>query len=215
MRKVMISVGCGLLAVAAPISVAVADGGAPGTNAGAYVGARIGHGWSDLTARSGVDAQDYDAEGVFGGILAGYDYPLQGPWTVGAIIDFSTGNERGTAIQPSGPVIFKLEQQWEASLRGRLAYAMPDFTPYATAGLSYGSFRSQYSQVSLPFIAGDDQDLGWTIGAGIDVPVEDRLSMVFEYRYTDYGDDVEPLGIIDGPYDVSSSKIYLGLNFRL
>lgn len=224
MDRIVLAAGIGVLSMVLPATVALADG--PATEAavvapsalssgGAYVGARVGHGWLDATARSGGAEQPYDPKGGFAGILAGYDEVLQGPWSVGGVIDFMAGNERGTAIQPSGPVIFKLEQQWEASLRGRVAYAMPNFTPYATAGLSYGSFRSQNRQVALPFIAGEDQDLGWTIGAGIDVPVEDRLSMVFEYRYTDYGNDLEPLGTIDGPYEVTSSKIYLGVNFKL
>ena len=38
--------------------------------------------------------------------------------------------------------------------------------------------------------------------------------MVAEYRYTDYGDDVDAMGTIDGPYDISSSQLYFGANYR-
>jgi opacity protein-like surface antigen len=61
----------------------------------------------------------------------------------------------------------------------------------------------------------ESQDLGRTIGAGVDVPLDQRLSLVVEYRYTDYGSDVDAPVAGDDPYDISASKLYLGLNFRL
>ncbi|MFN9162553.1 MAG: outer membrane protein [Alphaproteobacteria bacterium] len=223
MNKIMLAAGFGAFSMVSPFAVALADGPAPepvvvapsaSSAGGFYVGARLGHGWLDATARSGVEDQSYDPKGGFAGILAGYDQVLQGPWSVGGVIDFMAGNERGT-LTLSGPVVFKLDQQWEASLRGRVAYALEGFSPYATAGLSYGSFKTQYRQVILPFVSEESQEFGWTIGAGVDVPVDERLGLVFEYRYTDYGNDVDALGGIDGPYEVNSSKVYLGVNYKL
>jgi opacity protein-like surface antigen len=52
------------------------------------------------------------------------------------------------------------------------------------------------------------------IGAGVDVPVDDRWTLVAEYRYTDYGADIDASGTIDGPYDISSSQLSLGVNYR-
>lgn len=195
------------------VGLASADGGSAGQG-GAYAGIRLGHGWHDATARVGAVEEDYDAKGGFLGVLVGYDQALQGPWSVGATLDFSAGNERGS-LELAGPVIFKIKQEWEATLRGRVAYALQGFTPYATAGLTYGSFETQYSQVGLPFAVRDTGELGWTIGAGVEVPLQDRLSLVAEYRYTDYGDDVDAFGVIDGPYAVNSQKIHLGLNWKL
>ena len=223
MNKIMLAAGFGAFSMVSPFAVALADGPAPepvvvappaSSSGGFYVGARLGHGWLDATARSGVEDQSYDPKGGFAGILAGYDQVLQGPWSVGGVIDFMAGNERGT-LTLSGPVVFKLDQQWEASLRGRVAYALEGLSPYATAGLSYGSFKTQYRQVILPFVSEESQEFGWTIGAGVDVPVDERLGLVFEYRYTDYGNDVDALGGIDGPYEVNSSKVYLGVNYKL
>jgi outer membrane immunogenic protein len=211
----VLAINSGALAAALlliSLPVAAAGAGSASSSSGAYVGARLGHGWLDTTARSGADEQAYDAEGIFAGIVAGYDQTMHGPWVIGAVIDFSTGNERGTLTQ-SGPVIFKIEQQWEATLRGRVGYALEGFTPYATGGLTYGAFQTQYSQVGLPFAVRDTAELGWTIGAGIEVPVDQRLSLVAEYRYSDYGDDVNAFGTVDGPYEVSSNKVHLGLNF--
>lgn len=218
MNRIVLVAGLSAITMFAPVAAALADGPAPGATmasprTGAYVGARIGHGWLDATARSGSEEQDYEPAGGFAGILAGYDQPLQGPWVIGGSLDFMTGNERGSVSQ-SGPVIFKIDQQWEASLRGRVGYAVGGVLPYATAGLSYGSFKTQYSQVSLPFLTRESQDFGWTLGAGIDVPLDDRLALVVEYRYTDYGNDIDA-SVADGPYEVRASKVYLGLNYSL
>jgi outer membrane immunogenic protein len=198
----------------AVLSPAFADGGMSSSQSGTYVGARLGYGWLDPEARAGTVAeQGFDAEGALVGLVIGHDYASSGPWVLGAVLDVSAANERGT-IEFGGPVIFKVKQEWEASLRGRAGYKMEGFMPYATAGITYASFETQYSQVALPFLVADSQAVGWTIGAGVDVPVDDRWTLVAEYRYTDYGADIDASGTIDGPYDISSSQLSLGVNYR-
>jgi outer membrane immunogenic protein len=193
---------------------ALADGGATGTESTTYAGVRLGYGWLDTAARAGTPAEHgYDADGAIGSLVLGHDYASNGPWVIGAVLDLSIGNERGTAAEP-GPVVFKVKQDWEASLRGRVGYRMEGVMPYATAGITYASFETQYRQLALPFISGDSQAVGWTIGAGVDVPVNDRWTAVAEYRYTDYGDNIDAMGTIDGPYDISSNQLYLGVNYR-
>jgi outer membrane immunogenic protein len=209
------SVACLIVAASlAGLSPALADGGVSSSPSGTYAGARLGFGWLDPAARAGTAGeQGYDADGAFMSLVLGHDYASSGPWVLGAVLDVSAGNERGT-IELGGPVIFKVKQDWEATLRGRAGYQMKGFMPYATAGIAYGSFETQYSQVGLPFLVTDSQAFGWTIGAGVDVPVNERWTLVAEYRYTDYGDEIDAAGTIDGPYDISSSQIYLGVNYR-
>jgi outer membrane immunogenic protein len=198
----------------AGLSPALADGGMSEAPSGTYAGARLGFSWLDTTARAGTGADNaYEADGVLGSLVVGHDYPSSGPWVLGAVLDFSLGNAKGGAEEP-GPVVFKVKQEWEASLRGRAGYRMEGFMPYATAGITYASFETQYRQLALPFISDDTQSVGWTIGAGVDVPVNERWTLVAEYRYTDYGDDVDAMGTIDGPYDISSSQLYFGANYR-
>ena len=191
-----------------------ADGTEGGTSSSTYVGARVGYSWLDTTARAGTGSDNsYEADGAFGTLVVGHDYASNGPWVLGAVLDLSFGEANGRAEEP-GPVVFKVKQEWEASLRGRAGYRMEGFMPYATAGVTYGSFETQYRQLALPFISDETQSFGWTIGAGVDVPVNERWTMVAEYRYTDYGDDVDAMGTIDGPYEISSSQLYLGVNYR-
>ena len=214
MKRVSTVAGLIVAASLAGLSPALADGGVPSSSqSGTYAGARLGFGWLDPAARAGTGAeQGYDADGAFMSLVLGHDYASSGPWVLGAVFDVSAGNERGT-IELGGPVIFKVKQDWEATLRGRAGYQMAGFMPYATAGIAYGSFETQYSQVGLPFLVTDSQAFGWTIGAGVDVPVNERWTLVAEYRYTDYGDEIDAAGTIDGPYDISSSQIYLGVNY--
>lgn len=193
---------------------ALADGSATGSAPSTYAGVRLGHGWLDTAARSGTPAENaYEADGIFGTLVVGHDYASSGPWVLGAVLDFSFGDENGTAQEP-GPVVFRVKQDWEASLRGRAGYRLDGFMPYATAGITYASFETKYRQLALPFISADSQSVGWTIGAGVDVPVNEKWTLVAEYRYTDYGDDIDALGTIDGPYDISSSQVYFGANYR-
>jgi outer membrane immunogenic protein len=198
----------------AGLSPALADGGMSESPSGTYAGARVGYSWLDTTARAGTGSDNSDeADRAVGTLVVGHDYPSSGPWVLGAVLDFSMGDANGRAEEP-GPVVFKVKQEWEASLRGRAGYRMEGFMPYATAGITYASFETQYRQLALPFISDDTQSVGWTIGAGVDVPVNERWTMVAEYRYTDYGDDVDAMGTIDGPYEISSSQLYFGVNYR-
>lgn len=213
MKRSFAVVGLIFAAALAAVSPSLADGAAGSSQSGTYAGARIGFGWVDATARAGGAEQGYEADGAFMSLVLGHDYTASGPWVLGAVLDVSAGNERGS-LELSGPVIFKVKQEWEASLRGRVGYRMDGFMPYATAGISYGSFETQYSQVGLPFQVADSQAIGWTLGAGVDVPVNDRWTLVAEYRYTDYGDEIDAFGALDGPYDISSSQLYLGANYR-
>jgi outer membrane immunogenic protein len=214
MKRVSTVVGLIVAASLAGIAPALADGGVSGSPSGTYAGARLGYSWLDTTARAGTGSDNaYEADGAFGTLVVGHDYPSSGPWVLGAVLDFSMGDANGRAEEP-GPVVFKVKQEWEASLRGRAGYRMEGFMPYATAGITYASFETQYRQLALPFISDDTQAIGWTIGAGVDVPVNERWTMVAEYRYTDYGDDVDAMGTIDGPYDISSSQLYFGANYR-
>ena len=214
MSKVSTLAGLLVAGSFAGLSPAFADGGVTSSPSSTYVGARLGYGWLDPAARAGTVAeQGYDADGALVSLVLGHDYASSGPWVFGAVLDVSAGNERGT-IELGGPVIFKVKQEWEASLRGRAGYKMEGFMPYATAGITYASFETQYRQLALPFLVTDSQDVGWTIGAGVDVPVNDRWTLVAEYRYTDYGDDIDASGVIDGPYEISSGQLYLGANYR-
>lgn len=209
--------GLSVLCLAASLGVAapaLSDGGTLPAASSTYVGARLGYGWVDPAARAGtVNEEGYDADGALVGLVFGHDYASSGPWIFGAVVDVSTGNERGS-IEFGGPVIFKVKQEWEASLRGKAGYRMEGFTPYATAGVTYGSFQTKYSQVGLPFLVADSQAFGWTIGAGVDVPIDERWTAVAEYRYTDYGDGIDASNAVDGPYDISSGQLYLGVNYR-
>ena len=214
MSKVALFSGILFAASSAGAVSAQADGAPAGSASSTYLGARVGYGWLDTTARAGTgNDNSFEADGAFGTLLVGHDYASNGPWVLGAVLDLSFGDANGIAQEP-GPVVFKVKQEWEATLRGRAGYQMEGFMPYATAGIAYGSFETQYSQLALPFLVTDSQEFGWTIGAGVDIPVNERWTLVAEYRYTDYGDEIDAAGTIDGPYDISSSQLYFGANYR-
>lgn len=175
-----------------------------------YVGAFVGYVSMDPTARDGSGGPvSYSADGATGGVQAGYDWNF-GQYAIGVVADIAGDEVRGTSYDSSGPVIFKIDQQWDASFRARFAYPMQGFTPYLTGGLAYAQFESKYSQVGLPFFVTDFDRTGWTLDAGVEVPMSGTMSLSAEYRYADYGSDGT---LPDGPYKLTTNRVTLGVNY--
>lgn len=205
---------CGLmfLCVAAFAASAAADTAAP--RAGGYVGAFAGYGGIDAIARDydPTFEQPYSASGWLAGAQAGYDWQSE-RLVFGVVADAAFDSVRGSDIS-GGPVIFKVRQEWEASLRGRLGYSVGAAVPYVTAGVAFAHFETKYSQVMLPFFVTDADRTGWTVGGGVEIPLGDRVSVVGEYRYSDYGKDGSQLTSPDGPYSLTTDRATVGLNYR-
>lgn len=197
-----------LLVIAAALSAGIP---AAATAGGAYGGLFVGYVDLNPTARDGSSGPvSYSADGATAGGLLGYDWNF-GQYSLGLVADIAADGVDGMSYDVNGPVIFKIEQQWDASLRARVAYPMQGFTPYLTAGVAYSEFESKYSQVGLPFYVTDFDRTGWTLGAGASIPMSGAFSASMEYRYSDFGSDG---GGPDGPYDLTTHRFTLGVNYR-
>jgi outer membrane immunogenic protein len=93
------------------------------------------------------------------------------------------------------------------TVRLRAGYACPnDFLMYATGGFAYGGVKSRFnidvgSGMSSLFSAADSKSTsrtGWTVGAGAEYPVTDRVTFKAEYLYADLGKHT----LIDTPFAV-------------
>jgi outer membrane immunogenic protein len=92
-----------------------------------------------------------------------------------------------------------LTQGWDGSLRARLGTLLtPSVLAYGTAGLALGtvsgsfSYNAQYGEDYLAAsVSGakswSDIQLGYTLGAGIELDVGMGLKARLEYRFTDFG----------------------------
>lgn len=195
--------------------VAVSFASVAAAQAGTYAGVFGGYEALDVTARETSTPEEYDGDGGLVGLQVGHDWKADG-WIYGVVADAAYDFTRASIFFSGGPVVFKARQEWEASLRARLGYAMEGFTPYVTGGLAYGQFETKYSQVMLPFFVTDHDAWGWTLGGGADVSVGERMSLSFEYRYSDYGSNGSGFPATpDGPHEFTTNRLTVGLNWAL
>jgi outer membrane immunogenic protein len=183
----------------APVEALEATQLNPDPWSGLYIGALLGYSFGDADAgRTG----DIDADGAEGGVYAGANYQIGDRLVLGVEGDvLASGVEGGR-----GGVGF--EQDWVGSLRGRVGVALDDFLLYGTGGVaatgleaSSGAFRDR------------DTAFGWTLGAGVETALSERVTARVEYRYTEFEDKVfrldEPRGL-----DLGGSTIRAGIGFK-
>ncbi len=78
------------------------------------------------------------------------------------------------------PVDFRNYIQGDA--RGRLGYAMGSFLPFIAGGISWTRSEQSEAWTDTPQ-RGRIADMLWTVGAGVDYRVSDRISVRGEYIY--------------------------------
>ena len=77
------------------------------------------------------------------------------------------------------------DANWQGSIRGRVGYAFNRALLYGTGGFALADIDTDVPG------GGDDgsgTEWGWTLGAGLDYAVTDKIFLRGEYRYTDLAD---------------------------
>jgi outer membrane immunogenic protein len=143
-----------------------------------------------------------DKSGFVGGGQFGYDYLFANGWLVG----FETDAQATTAdatVRVVGPMnataTYDLTVQGNLAFlntaRARVGYVLPcNLLVYGTGGLAYGGVGTTFD---LRAHSGSDDiqtyldkftvKVGWTLGAGVEYPLSDRISLRGEYLYADLG----------------------------
>jgi len=196
MKTRMILTGMIAALLSAPLAAQAADLPAPTYKAPAYV-APAAPTWSGfyIGINGGYAFGDADISNSFGdfttdsqdgwliGATLGYNYQT-GRWVWGiegdidyALIDGETSN---TLACPAGTC--EVENNWFATVRGRVGYAFGRWMPYITGG---GAFAG--SKVTVGGTSSSDTATGWTIGAGVEYAFLGPWSAKIEYLYADLG----------------------------
>jgi outer membrane immunogenic protein len=94
----------------------------------------------------------------------------------------------------------------QGSIRGRVGIAWDRALIFATGGVAFGGFNTQYNYDGFgaaagavhlaPFFASfnlSDTHVGWTVGGGIQYAITNDWSVRADYRYTDWGNINEVL----------------------
>jgi len=126
---------------------------------------------------------------------------------------------------------FKRDIELFGTVRGRIGYAFDRVLPFVTAGLAFASVDVEASivpgagaPVGAPVLAGSEDgfQLGWTVGAGVEVALGQHWSIKGEYLYYDLGSETLDIETISGApdetatfdYDNSGSVVRAALNYR-
>jgi outer membrane immunogenic protein len=217
---------------------------------GFYVGANVGYGWGDGTdqalsfsdpagivglapfaAVGGFQYPSLKPRGIIGGGQVGYNWQT-GPWVLGAVADFQGADMKASAsaiavVLGTGTVQnISAQENWLATFRGRVGFAVNNWLLYGTGGLAVGEVNSTLG-FTIPTVgiggtfamAGSQTStkVGWTAGAGAEYALTRNWSLGVEYLHFDLGRDTvtatpvtNTTGVGVGPVSISVSQRFSG-----
>ncbi len=221
---------------------------------GPYVGLNFGYGgggfnypFSGTTTPTGTTRTagelKQNSNGVLGGFQVGYNYELPNGVVAGVVTDFdgasiTGGNELTDYGRAGGPSNGSLSSNVDyfGTVRGVLGYSLfgGRVLPYVTGGFAYARMTTAngFSCAACGVGGGvvtassySATDTGWTLGAGFDYPINDKLSLRTEYLYADFGRNTTPQTAIYGgsgalAYNATTgvsttlNVLRVGLNYR-
>jgi outer membrane immunogenic protein len=160
---------------------------------GVYVGINGGWGFGNATVNvpnligtvatiPGGSASATDNGGVVGGTL-GFNYQA-GQWVFGAEGDWDySGINTGSTNQICNNTgNCQTGNNWLATLRGRVGYAMDRVLFYGTGGGAFGNM-----QTTIDGTETTRTKAGWTAGAGVEWAFAENWTAKIEYLYVDLG----------------------------
>ena len=171
---------------------------------GFYIGGHVGGGWGDeistIVTAPGLllpGTQIVTKEsGFLGGAQAGLNFQVGGGFVLGAEVDWSWSNVRGTAntiaLIPGVTVRATGDVDWFATATGRIGYAFNNMLLYAKGGgawmdVSYSASVLNGGTVIIGPAIVDDRRTGWTVGGGLEWAFTPNWSAKIEYNYLDFG----------------------------
>jgi outer membrane immunogenic protein len=215
---------------------------------GCYFGGNIGGKWAthsgtvDIAPAGGVGASSFilseDSSASFvGGVQGGCNYQT-GPVVFGLEGDVDWQRWRTTRTVSAPPPFlfvvgdnFDISSRWQASLRGRLGYAVDRVLIYGTAGVAFTNVRvdTNFQAIgAFPAATASDNPTrtGGTVGAGFEYAFPNNWSAGLEGRYSWYGTHTFNAGLLTvqlGPtviapvtqsIKLTSAEILFKLNYR-
>lgn len=183
---------------------------------GIYVGGQIGYAW--LNGNNNFTGFDPftgfgiatnvggTPNGVIGGANVGYNYQIN-QWVIGleGSVDGTSLSNTAVANVPflGGTLGINAHSTLpiEGSIRGKVGVAWDRALIYATGGVAFGGFNTDFNAFGTDFagvpIFGSTSvsstRVGWTVGGGIQYAVTNNWSVFAEYRYTNFGSVREAL----------------------
>jgi len=132
----------------------------------------------------------HKGDGALVGLRIGYNYALGNDFVAGveANVDGSTINGSTACVSNTANCSYRV--RYLSAINGRLGYAQDRFLFTASAGLAYANIKYK----TMPYTGytgtatghSSSNMMGWTIGAGVDYAVTDRIIMSAGYKYYNF-----------------------------
>ena len=188
---------------------------------GLYLGAIVGgaFGTTNKIDQMGSPAGTQTQGGVTGGLDFGYDYEINN-FVLGIETDISGSSFKADNMCTDITAHrCGMDQEWFATLRPRLGYAVENFLPYATGGAAVGAVHTTRYQFSTNSLVNDQSDVqvGYTVGGGLEYMLTRNWSAKAEYLYTKYADTSAPpygAGTIGYSVPLSEHIVRCGVNYK-
>lgn len=161
------------------------------TWSGPYVGLTGGYGWATTVPSTAPN------NGWIGGAFAGANFQADSNLVVGIEGDFTATGKTGTG---GGATV---TNPWDATLRGRIGFAMDRIMIYGTGGVAVGKVTATGG------ITGSATRVGWTAGAGVEAALSQHVTGRLEYRHTNLG-----TAALSSPVIYKSNDVMAGIGYK-
>lgn len=168
---------------------------------GFYAGIYGGYSWFDANVSPLGEAEDEDFK--FGG-YTGYNFEFDNQIVTGVELNGGFANAEASAAGTT------VEQEWDASIRGRLGYAFENSLIYSFAGLAVTGVEAR------SITGSDSQTLtGYNVGAGFERQILDGITARVEYGFSDYGSESFGTGGgVNNEIDFKEDSVNIGLGVK-
>ena len=140
--------------------------------------------------------------GPYAGLVGGYGWATPGNgWEGGGYIGYNIQTNTHLVVGVEGDLLAagKTDNNWDATLRGRVGYAFNRVLLYGTGGVAFGGLQNA---------GASSTNTGWTAGVGVEAAVTQNVTARVEYRHTDLGN------LPGGGGDYSSNDLLVGVGFK-
>ncbi|WP_075996020.1 outer membrane protein [Salaquimonas pukyongi] len=168
---------------------------------GAYAGVHGDLKWRKVGVMGSSDIDMSHSPGIGGYI--GYNQEIYGPIIGGLEV---MGGYSGKSQSKGG---YTVEQDWDASLRARMGYALEQNLFYGLAGV-------KTSRVTVSNAGNSDTNWmnGWTVGAGVERQLTDNIIGRIEYDYSRFGKTEFETAGPNRDVDLTDHGIKLGVGLK-
>lgn len=192
------------------------------TWSGCYGGIEGGYAWGKATSvdieivPGEVDARPDPKGGLAGGTL-GCNFQASPNWVWGVEGDMSWADIKGSSPFFPVPTFTRTTQQdWLATARGRLGYAVDRSLWYVTGGAVFAGVKEREFDGAGVDVLTKNRRTGWVVGAGVEWALAaPQWSVKVEYLYADLGKALSAGAPVTDQRDhIRESIVRVGINYR-